>query len=248
MFRASVFDERLPAPTFPPISSADIARPEIILPQDGKFRSRTVVSRSRARGTGKYPSWKMGRMIQWESPNELNALRLLDADPAVKAFHEQPLAVRFPLDGATHLHYPDLLVEWSDGSCELWEIKPVREARRAENVARTRYLKSALPLAGFAYRMIVAEELKREPRLSNALTLLKYGRGPVGDADRERIRQLFLVTPVIRWASATNGELGPRGRAILCRLVLEGSLSFDRDRQLAATTAFTSTASGECSI
>jgi len=248
MFRASVTDERLLAPTFPPISSAAVARPEIILPQDGKSRSRTVVSRSRARGTGKYPSWKMGRMIQWESPNELNALRLLDADPAVRAFHEQPLAIRFALDDAIHLHYPDLLVEWSDGSRELWEVKPVREARRPENLARTRFLESALPHVGFNYRMVVAEDLKREPRLSNALTLLKYGRGPIADADRERIRQLFVASPIVRWAAATNGEFGPRGCAVLCRLALEGGISFNRGEQLAAITAFTSTPSGEYSI
>src|SRR5579859_7695488 len=40
-------------------------------PPDGKIRARKVVSRSRARGTGKFPSWKMGRMIQWESTYEL---------------------------------------------------------------------------------------------------------------------------------------------------------------------------------
>lgn len=248
MFRRSNFDERLPAPALTPISSAGIARPEILLPKDGKFRSRTVVSRSRARGTGKYPSWKMGRMIQWESPNELNALRLLDADPAVRAFHEQPLAIRFALDGATHLHYPDLLVEWSDDSRELWEIKPVREAGRPEYLARTRVLEPALLHAGFVYRMVLAEDLKREPRLSNALTLLKYGRGPIVDADRERIRQLFIASPIVRWAAATNGDLGPRGCAVLCRLVLEGALSFDRDKQLVASTVFTWIPSGESSI
>ena len=39
---------------------------ELIYPGTGKLRSRKVVSRSRARATGKFPSWKMGRMIQWD--------------------------------------------------------------------------------------------------------------------------------------------------------------------------------------
>lgn len=55
---------------------------EIAFPPEGTVRARRIVSRSRARPTGKYPSWKMGRMIQWESTNELNAYRLLDANPA----------------------------------------------------------------------------------------------------------------------------------------------------------------------
>jgi TnsA-like endonuclease N terminal len=203
----------------------------VVLPQDGKIRSRTVVSRSRGRGTGMYPSWKMGRMIQWESPNELNALRLLDADPAVKAFNEQPLAIHFQLDNEAHLHYPDLLVEWRSGHRELWEIKPAREAAHPETARRTQFLRSALPSVGFDYRMVSGEELKREARLFNALTLLKYGRGPIGDTDRERVRLILLTSPVIRWTSAVNGDLGPRGRAILCRLALEGVLAFDRDER-----------------
>jgi len=43
---------------------------EIKFPVDGKIRSRKVVSRSNARNSGKYPSWKMQRMMQWESPHE----------------------------------------------------------------------------------------------------------------------------------------------------------------------------------
>jgi hypothetical protein len=53
----------------------------------------------------------MGRMIQWECFHELNALRLLDADEAVTACHEQPLTIRFVLDGKARIRYPDLLVE-----------------------------------------------------------------------------------------------------------------------------------------
>jgi hypothetical protein len=51
-----------------------------------QVRSRRVVTRSRFRLTGKYPSWKMERMLQWESINELNAFRLLDCDPRVTVF------------------------------------------------------------------------------------------------------------------------------------------------------------------
>src|SRR5262245_2804740 len=46
---------------------------------------RTVVTRSRERSTGKYPSWTMNQMLEWESPFELNAMYSLDADPAVSS-------------------------------------------------------------------------------------------------------------------------------------------------------------------
>jgi len=72
---------------------------KINFPKDGKLRSRKVVSRSRHRVTGKYPSWKMNRMIEWESKNELNAFRLLDASSIILEFNEQPMTIHYILNG-----------------------------------------------------------------------------------------------------------------------------------------------------
>ena len=94
----------------------------ILFPVPGQMRSRKVFSRSNARSTGKYPSWKMGRMIHWESINELNAFRLLDCDPSVKSYCEQPCQIRYVLDGVERVHYPDILVTTTAGK-QLWEVR-----------------------------------------------------------------------------------------------------------------------------
>src|SRR5262245_2973006 len=112
---------------------------EIILPDANEVRARTVVSRSRCRPTGKYPSWKMRRMVEWESHNALNAFRLLDADPDAQSFHEQPLTIRYTLRGELFTHYPDVLVEFQ-ATRELWEIKPKAYARDARLLARTQLM------------------------------------------------------------------------------------------------------------
>ena len=237
MFRVTPVIEPLASVVLATPSSEDVVV-EIMRPAKGRLRSRIVVSRSRARGTGRYPSWKMGRMLQWESPHELNGFRLLDADPTVLAFHEQPFVIRFTHSNETHVHYPDVLVERTGGGREVWEIKAAVEAARPETVARTLLLQSALPHSGFGYRMLIGEELKREPRLTNALTLLKYGRHQIDGADRERFRQILSAVSVIRWASAVNGDLGPQGRAVLCRLTLEGFLVFDFEKKLTGMTVF----------
>jgi hypothetical protein len=144
---------------------ANAAALEIVFPTAGKLRSKSVVSRSRARSTGKYPSWKMGRMVQWESPHELNAFRLLDADPAVSAYHEQPFTIRFVFDGKTRIRHPDLLVEWRHRR-EIWEIEQQIGPEGSSSIDETRLLECALPQLGFAYRLVKAEDLAREPRLS----------------------------------------------------------------------------------
>lgn len=176
-------------------------------------------------------------MVQWESHNELNAYRLLDATPGVTSFHEQPLTIKFRLNGENHTHYPDVLVE-SGQSHELWEIKPRADALAAEVDARTKFLETALPNFGFTYRVVIAEDLKREPHLTNVLTFLKYGRGQVAAFDRERIRKLLAATHVLRWGAAASGTLGANGRAVLSRLVLEGFISVDLDQPLCTESVF----------
>lgn len=209
----------------------------IIFPKEGKLKSRTVVSRSRARATGKYPSWKAGRMIQWESSHELNAYRLLDANSHVINYSEQPLAISYIQDDIVHLHYPDTLVQWQDRQ-ELWEIKTAKEAEKSEYLQRTRLMENALPNLGYRYRLMIAEDLAREPRLSNALTLLKFGRSSITPLAEEQLRQLIEVTGNIRWGSVLNGAMGPEGRKLICRLVLEGILIFDIEQPLSCETCF----------
>lgn len=203
------------------------------------IRSRKVVTRSRARPTGKYPSWKMGRMLQWESIAELNAMRLLDADPSVPFFAEQPLVLRYRLGGESRLHYPDQLVKRDTGSKELWEIKSERDAAREDVAARTALLHAALPAYGYEYRLVYAEELRREPRLANVLEILKWGRGPITAVERERIRALLTRVPAVTWGAALSGAVGRFGRQVLCRLVLEGMLAFDLNQKLSFDTPFT---------
>ena len=210
----------------------------IEFPSESGTRARRVVTRSRARSTGKYPSWKMGRMVQWESHNELNAFRLLDANPAVYTFQEQPLTIHYCLNGEAQKHYPDVLVDLG-ATRELWEVKSATEAAKPEYAQRTGFLSEALPNQGFVYRMVLAEDLAREPRLSTVLTLLKYGRQPISLIEREQVRLLLNATGRIPWGAACTGELGPRGRFLLARLALEGELQLDVEQPLTDQNAFT---------
>ncbi len=209
----------------------------IVFPESGKLRSRNVVSRSSARPKGKYPSWKMRRMLQWESENELNAFRLLDCDPDVTRFHEQPCRVMYVLDGQARSHYPDILVE-KNGQKELWEVKLESEAAESEVVTRTALLVQGLPLWGYKYRVVLAKDLAMQPRLADACFLLGFGRRDVTDCEQEFIRRALLRHGCLLWSDACRGEYGPRGREILCNLVLRGVLTIDLNSPIAPSTRF----------
>ena len=175
-------------------------------------------------------------MVQWESINELNAFRLLDADPTAISFHEQPLAIQFVLHGEQHVHYPDILVQYRT-TRELWEVKPAVHADKLECVERTRLLERLLPPLGFTYRLILAEELAREPRMNTVSTILRLGRHQVQLIVRERIRQLLTATQVT-WGDL-KGALGANGGHHISRLILEGAIHIDFDACLGQDTLLT---------
>jgi hypothetical protein len=205
---------------------------------DPKFTPvRTVVSRSRMCPTGKYPSWKMGRMLHWESTSELCAFRLLDCDPQVERFDEQPCEIVYVLDSETRRHYPDIYVE-SKIDKQLWEIKIDRNASQPEIAARTKLLTEELKQHGFTYRLVLDSELRRQPRLQNANTLLRYGRIAIDELRREWVRLTLRRAGSLTWGAACNGAYGPDARQLLCRLVLEGVLAVDMDQPLSAETLF----------
>jgi len=202
-----------------------------------QVRSRRVVTRSRFRPTGKYPSWKMERMLQWESMNELNAFRLLDCDPRVTLFTEQPCEIVY-FDGTeTRRHYPDIYVE-IDSNQELWEVKAECEASLSEVSTRTELLTSGLQQYGFTYRVVLDHELAKQPRLENAKTLLRYGRRVASDNECECVRLALKSKGHLSWSEVCRGVLGTHGREIVCRLALEGVLSFDVDSPLSPSTQF----------
>jgi len=211
-----------------PILSIDFADAETI-------RARKVVTRSRARPTGKFPSWKVGRMVQWESSHELNAYRLLDTNPAVRTYREQPCEIRYVLNGEERRHFPDALVEF-EGTREIWEVKTKQDASDPEVVDRTTLLEHALPNHGYQYKVVIAEDLQRQPRLANALLVLRFGRAQMPDADRERLRRIFMRTSSFTWGAVLDEASGRLGRNHICRLLLEGVLTFDIEKPLTRET------------
>jgi hypothetical protein len=176
-------------------------------------------------------------MIQWESENELNAFRLLDCDPDVTCFNEQPCEVMYVLDGKVRSHFPDILVE-KKGRKELWEVKPESQAQELDVVTRTALLVQGLPLWGYTYRVVLAKDLAMQPRQGNASFLLGLGRRAVTDCEQEFIRRALARHGSLLWSDACSGEYGPMGRAIFCNLVLRGVLTVDLKLPISPSTRF----------
>jgi len=94
----------------------------IRFPEGEEEKMEKIVNRSNSRPTGKYPSWKMSRMMQWKTVSHLNAFRLLDADSRVSSFQESPLEIDYETKGGLKIERRDLLVIIGAHK-ELWTIK-----------------------------------------------------------------------------------------------------------------------------
>ncbi|MGB9235817.1 MAG: hypothetical protein WCC04_15515 [Terriglobales bacterium] len=176
-------------------------------------------------------------MLEWESNSELVAFRLLDCDPKVRRFVEQPCEIAYIIGGETRRHYPDIYVEGQHEK-QLWEVKDDSSASEADLVARTKLLTEGLKAHGFTYLLVLASELRKQPRLQNANILLSHGRGSIAEIDRERVRLKLQRAGSLNWGGACAGEYGPNGRQVLCRLTLEGVLMTDMYQPLSANSLF----------
>jgi hypothetical protein len=185
----------------------------------------------------------MRRMLHWESIGELNAFRVLDCDPDVTHFNEQPCRIAYVLDGAERVHYPDILATTTGGK-ELWEVKPRSKALEPEVLARTALLSRALPTWGYAYKVMFAEDLARQPRLGNANILLSLGKRAISECEWENVRRTVAEQGALVWSEACAGNYGRNGREILCSLALRGVLTIDMNLPISPATEFTARKGG----
>jgi hypothetical protein len=176
-------------------------------------------------------------MIHWESNNELNAFRLLDCKFDIRSFNEQPCKIVYVMDGVQRVHYPDILVVTKEGK-ELWEVKHDPQSSSSEIRLRTEFMCQALPGWGYTYRLVYGNDLAQQPRLSNADRLLRLGRRSVTEYEREFIRLTLKQHGALQWSEACAGAYGERGREVLCRLVLDGTLFMDMNAAWTPQTRF----------
>ena len=71
---------------------------------------RKISNKGTKKVIGKFASLKMKRVIWWESQLERDYIYLLEFDPDVASYDEQPLRIEYYLNGKKHRYTPDFLV------------------------------------------------------------------------------------------------------------------------------------------
>lgn len=203
-------------------------------PEEGELRMRRVITRRGQRTRVKVASWKMGRAVHAESRDEAVAMKLLDGDPDVRAFYEQPCLIEYVHKGVLRRHYPDIEVVYVEHKA-LLEVKSRRSDLDPEVEERTVFMRKFLPLLGYQYSLVFGEDLKCDRRLSNMQTLLRWGREAVSLPHFESIRRHASWKSNLCWGDFDQAE-GALTRRNACRLALEGRLRLDLSQPLGPNT------------
>lgn len=60
---------------------------------------------------------------------ELKFIKYLEKNRKVKRYKSESLQIEYFFNGRDHNYIPDILVEYTDGKIELWEIKPKSQTK-----------------------------------------------------------------------------------------------------------------------
>lgn len=146
-------------------------------------RSRKIVRRTTHRVVGRSPSLKSNRVVHWESQLERDMIRLLEFDPAVLSYREQPEPLMYYEGGRKRKYTPDFIAEMISG-VTMFEVKPSDQANTSPLRERLLAFKKKYAEQGISYLVMTDREIRKEPRLSNVIKLLRYQREVVSAENR----------------------------------------------------------------
>lgn len=153
-------------------------------------RSREVVRRTTHRVVGRFPSFKSGRIIHWESQLERDMIRLLEFDPAVLSYREQPEPLTYFEGGKRRKYTPDFIAKMTN-SITVFEVKPYDQSITSPLKERLVAFQEHYAAQGVDFLVMTEREIRKEPRLSNITKLLRYQREIVSPSSKQVIIELL---------------------------------------------------------
>lgn len=174
---------------------------------------RKVSNRSKKNTIGDFPSFKMKRMIAFESLVERDGIYTFDFDPEVLAFEEQPFSIEYEHEKKKRHYTPDFLLKKLDHSVVV-ECKPVVFVDTHENRRKFDVARQWCDEHGYRFQVLTETELRTGFRLENIKLLTRFARQRIGPDIRSRVyAQLFspgndlTVNGLASHASPTNPRI-----------------------------------------
>lgn len=155
-----------------------------------KMKSRRVVTRSSRKFCGYYPSKKLGRMVEWESLLERDAILLFEFSRGVKSYQEQPEQIMYEQDSELRRYYPDFSLTLNNGAVIYVEVKPISKFSSLELVLKLNAVIKHYEMIGNDFKILVDESIRIEPRLTNLkrLASVQHYQNDLEDIHQQTIK------------------------------------------------------------
>lgn len=201
-----------------------------------KPRSRTVVKRTNHGHVYKFASQKCARIVQLESSLEYDLAIILEADPSVILFYEQPFELQIMLDDKIRTVYPDMMVFQDDGSTQVIEVKPSEKASQPKTRKKFELEHQALVSMGYQFMVLTENYIRNGFRLPNSRKLLPFRRIPVGTLLKETVWSALKWRPMS--AKEMLQQINGLTFELLFALVSHGVISTDLSVELTPQSLF----------
>lgn len=132
----------------------------------------------RGKNVGKFFSIKMGVMLWYESLLEESLMYLLDFDPDVRSFKEQPCRIRYLHRGKVHHYTPDILAHRTIEK-QIIEVKPRKYVNTEKYDLLFRIVRPICEREGFKFKVYTEDAILQQPRLNNIRAVWSYARTPL---------------------------------------------------------------------
>lgn len=151
---------------------------------------RKISNRGSNNVIGKFPSYKTGKTVWWESKLERDYLYLLEFDSDVRSYKEQPVRIVFELNGLIRRYTPDFLVERTNKK-QLVEVKPQEKVFKGDGKQRYLTISRVCRSRGYQFRILTEAEIRRQPRLRNIKLFYKYARTVIAPQHQILCKEFF---------------------------------------------------------
>jgi hypothetical protein len=117
-------------------------------------------------------------------------IRLLEFDPAVLSYREQPEPITYFESGKRRKYTPDFIAQMTSG-VTVFEVKPYEQSITSPLKERLVAFREHYAAQGIDFLVMTEREIRKEPRLSNITKLLRYQREIVSLASKQVVIDLL---------------------------------------------------------
>jgi len=142
--------------------------PSVKCPQNGQLRATVMYDTKNPNKKRKLPNFKEGyiiseknngKQLHYRSGYELEVYESLEKIGDVLRYEVEPFSVEYFFRAKKKQYFPDLLVEYSDGAIEIWEIKPANQCKLMQNQSKWNAAKHHCQLRGWSFQVISEDDI-----------------------------------------------------------------------------------------